>query len=79
MPTDSNEIMIGELFKYAKSGRIQWFVGSVLFFAFAIEAWEFMIPSFILTPLMNYFHIGYGIGGLLLSAPFFGALLGAMC
>ncbi|MGC8542876.1 MAG: MFS transporter [Vulcanisaeta sp.] len=71
------EMLVGELFEYVKSGRIQWFVGSVLFFAFAIEAWEFMIPSFLLSALMSYFHVGYDIGGLLLSAPFFGALLGS--
>jgi len=71
------EMLVGELFKYVKSGRVQLFVGITLFFAFAIEAWEFMIPSFILSALMKYFSIGYAIAGLLLSAPFYGALLGA--
>ncbi|WP_084795432.1 MFS transporter [Acidiplasma aeolicum] len=50
---------------------------SILFFTFAIEAWEFLIPSFLLPTLMPYFGVSTGIGGFLVSAPYFGALLGA--
>ncbi|GGM77578.1 MFS transporter [Thermogymnomonas acidicola] len=68
---------VGEIFNSVPLTRYHWVATAVLFFAFAIEAWEFLIPSFLLPTLMPYFRVGTGIGGTLISAPYFGALLGA--
>ena len=68
---------IGNIFSKMPMTSYHVLATTVLFFTFAIEAWEFLIPSFLLPTLMPFFGIGTGIGGLLVSAPYFGALLGA--
>jgi len=73
----TQKIPVGEFFKEMPVTRFHWVALAVLFIAFAIEAWEFMVPFFTVSGLMTYFHIGYGIAGLLMSAAFFGALAGA--
>lgn len=71
------DIEIGDMFNNMKLNRRHVLITSILFFAFAIEAWEFLIPSFLLPTLLKFFSIGTTIGGLLISAPYFGALIGA--
>ncbi|MEM3334163.1 MAG: MFS transporter [Thermoplasmata archaeon] len=70
-------IPVGELFKDIPVTKFHWIAISVLFVAFAIEAWEFMVPFFTVNGLMNFFNVNYDIVGLLMSSAFFGALAGA--
>ncbi|MEM0150408.1 MAG: MFS transporter [Candidatus Micrarchaeaceae archaeon] len=70
-------ILVGELFKDIPVTKFHWIAISVLFVAFAIEAWEFMVPFFTVNGLMNFFNVNYDIVGLLMSSAFFGALAGA--
>lgn len=72
-----NRILIGEIFRNIPLTRFHWMALGVLFVAFAIEAWEFMVPFFTVSGLMTYFGVGYDIAGLMMSAAFFGALVGA--
>jgi len=73
----TQKMLLGEFFKDMPVTSFHYMALAVLFIAFAIEAWEFMVPFFTVSGLMSYFHIGYNIAGLLMSAAFFGALAGA--
>jgi len=70
-------VLIGEFFKEIPVTGFHWVALAVLFVAFAIEAWEFMVPFFTVSGLMTYFNVGYDIAGFLMSSAFFGALAGA--
>lgn len=74
---ENKRILVGEIFRDIPLTKFHWKVLVVLFVAFAIEAWEFMVPFFTVGGLMNYFNVDYDIAGLLMSSAFFGALAGA--
>lgn len=75
--SSGNRVLIGEIFRDIPLTRFHWMALSILFVAFAIEAWEFMVPFFTVSGLMSYFGVNYDIAGLMMSAAFFGALVGA--
>lgn len=75
--TVANEIQVGQIFESMPVTREHYKVGSILFLAFAIEAWEMMIIVFTSGMISQTFNLSPTQVGALIGAIFLGMIPGA--
>lgn len=70
------EKQVGEYFDGMKLTKQHWIAGSILFFAFVIEAWELMMMIFITGDIAKEFDLSTIQVGSLIGSMSFGLILG---
>lgn len=69
---------VGHAFRDMPFGSVHFKIGAVLFFAFAIEAWEMLILTYVAGDLATSLQVGATQVGIAISALFLGMIPGSL-